>query len=68
MIHTLIAIPYGSRVTIFIFDKLFIFPKNTFAFVTTHYILSFSIAFLISLFLYYFLEKPYFLNTKRTKS
>jgi len=59
MIHALIAIPFGTGLTAHIFDKLF-FPKSTFLFVASNYILSFSIAFLISLFLYYFLEKPYF--------
>ena len=62
MVHALIAIPFSSKVIIHFFDKYFYLSTSSFLFIFSFYILSFFSAILISLFLFYFLEKPYFIK------
>jgi peptidoglycan/LPS O-acetylase OafA/YrhL len=60
MVHTLITISWSrqllDRVTL---ESLHI-DELSFTYVFAHYCLSFVLSFVVSLFLFYFLEKPYF--------
>jgi len=64
MIHAIIALQYSGHVTGFIFTHILLLETSSFTFVVANYISGFVLSFIISLFLFYYIERPYFVKHK----
>lgn len=64
MIHALITIPDSKRLLSHISARVLFLDNASFSFISIHYVIAFLSSLIISLFLFYYLERPYFLKKK----